>query len=197
MWPLLKTLSIVSLVLMSILSFNATRAPALLAQTRTPIQGTITGMNTTEDPPLFTVTTDDGASYRLRAPNFSSVAGAQLGSRFRAAGSMVDGTFVATFMQVADAGASLPPVPIEGGQSGVITGADTESNPPRLLVSVGGGSPLLLTLPGQDRASDIQLGATISFPRAPAGDAFQVNEWVILSYPNPNDNVDTAANDNF
>jgi hypothetical protein len=166
--------------IMGLVVMSAMAAPALLAQGPTQIEGTVTGMNTTEDPPILTVTTDAGASYTLRAPDHSSVAAAQLGSRFRATGSVVGNTFIAGSVQLSDAGDPLPALPLVGGQSGVIDGADTASNPPRLLVSTGSGQRLLI-LPGQDRIGDIQLGATISFTGSPQADAFLVSEWVLLS----------------
>jgi len=186
-----------------LLALALVSAPGIQAQGFTQLMGTITGMNTTEDPPILAVTADGGMSYRMRAPNGSSVAAVQIGSRFRATGFVVGDTFVASSFQLVDAAETAPAPRLLGGQEGVIVGADTESNPPRVVVNSSGASRLLI-LPSADRVGEIQMGATIWFSGAPRADAFQVSEWMILdaaganggSSDDDNDNGDRNGNDN-
>ena len=195
MLRIVKTVSLAFLALFGFIALNAAMAPSLQAQGETQIEGTINGMNTVDDPPILAVTTSSGTNYLLRAPNFSSVAGAQIGGRFRATGAASGETFVASSIQLSDANAKLPPQPVAGGRTATITGADTESDPPRLMVSVDGGAPMLLMLPGAANISDIQLDATISFNGSQQGNEYRVNDWVILSYPSGGDNDNNASAD--
>jgi hypothetical protein len=94
--------------------------PGIQAQGFTQLAGTITGMNTTEDPPILIVTSDGGMSYRMRAPSLASVAAAQIGSHFRATGFVVGDTFVASSFQLVDATETAPAPRILGGQEGII-----------------------------------------------------------------------------
>jgi len=187
----------------SFLALVVLGVPAIQAQGFTQLAGTITGMNTTEDPPILAVIADGGTSYRMRAPSLASVAAAQIGSHFRATGFVVGDTFAASSFQIVDATETAPAPRLLGGQEGIIVGADTESNPPRVMVNSGGASRLL-TLPSADRIGEIQMGAVIRFNGSPRADGFQVSEWMIQnptdasrsSSDDDNDNGDRNGNDN-
>lgn len=190
----------IALVLVtSVLLLSAARAPGLLAQGNVSIEGRVTGVNTLSEPPTLSVVTDGGTGYIVRAPNVASIASAQIGSRFKATGTVTEGVFVAFAIEILPSGqqSGPPPKPQAVSQSesivGIVTGLDTESSPPRVLLDTGAGVSLLVVLPGPGRVADLQIGETISVTGRNQGGQFQATSFAVLSRPSSGDDED---NDN-
>jgi hypothetical protein len=200
-------------VFLCVVLLSAVTAPGLLAQT-TEIGGRVTGVNTVNDPPTLTVTTESGTGYLVRAPSVASIATAGIGSRFLARGAVANGVFVATSIEIFPEGATAPARPLAAaarGQAttivGVIVGLDTEQDQPRLALDTGSGKTLIVILPGPSRVSDLQIGASINLTGTFEGDEFKATGFAVLSRPDgghsnneshhgDNDNRDRADNDN-
>ncbi|MFN0072307.1 MAG: hypothetical protein ACKVVP_12560, partial [Chloroflexota bacterium] len=146
----------------------------------------------------MSVTTDGGTGYLVRAPNVASIAMAQTGSRFKATGSVVNGVFVATAIEILPATSnSQPAAPIQQTPIvGIIIGLDTGANPPRVVIDTGAGTRLTVILPGASRVTDLQIGASITASGNRQGDVFTATSFTVLSQPGDDQNENDDGNDN-
>jgi hypothetical protein len=78
---------------------------------------------------------------------------------------------------------------------GVITEMNTAADPPQIIIDIGSGVLMLVTLPGASRVSDLQIGASVTATGTLANNNLIATSFTVLSRPLGDDDDDDDDDD--